>query len=391
MENRAEDKGKKNLKELIEAQKKDLFSEIDEYLSNDKITDIEWDGCNLWITELGKGCYKVDKKLTAQFIANLSIRLSNIMKTNFNVANPVMEAHTEDLRISIFHESRSESKSLTIRKIPTTLRYDHETIVNSKMMPEELLNLLENCVMAHSNIVIGGRPHAGKTELLKYLSGFIPVNEKVVTLEDNAEIHYRQIHPGRKCVPFLVDEKFDYSDAIKACLRHNADWLLLSEARGPEIVELLNALSTGSFCMTTVHVDGAKDIPDRMYNMLGDSGESPRFINNIYRYIDIGMVVKADKQERRIVSELGFFERKPVKKIDKYGIEHEDVENVYIPFYNAQDGLFEKNNIPDEILDKFQRLGITNPYERPKTPEDIIYGEGVSTTAPLNEVKKEAR
>lgn len=376
MDNRI-DKEKMSLDEIIEAQKKDLFSEIEEYLSNDKITDIEWDGCNLWLTELGKGCYKVDKKLTPQFIANLSIRLSNIMKTNFNTANPVMEAHTEDLRISIFHESRSESKSLTIRKIPTTLRYDHETIIKSGMMPEELLNLLENCVKAHSNIVIGGRPHAGKTELLKYLSGFIPANEKVITLEDNAEIHYRQIHPGRKCVPFLVDEKFDYSSAIKACLRHNADWLLLSEARGPEIVELLNALSTGSFCMTTVHVDGAKDIPDRMYNMLGDSGESPRFINNIYRYMDIGMVVKADKQEHRIVSELGFFERIPVKRKDNLGIERTEIENVFIPFYNAYEGIKDKNNLPKNLKRQFERLGITDPYKRPETPTDIIYGKEI--------------
>lgn len=367
-----EDKSNLSLEEIIELQKSELFSEIEVYLNNPKITDIEWDGVNLWITELGKGCYLVEHKLSKKFIANLSIRLSNIMKTNFNVANPVMEAHTEDLRISIFHESRSGEKSLTIRKIPTKLRYNHEMIVKSQMMPEPILNLLENCVLAHCNIVIGGRPHAGKTELLKYLSGFIPINEKVITLEDNAEIHYRQIHPNRKHVPFLVDEKVTYSDAIKACLRHNADWLLLSEARGPEIVELLNALSTGSYCMTTIHVDGAKDIPDRMYNMLGDSGESTRFINNIYRYMDVGLVVKADKKENRVVNELGFFGRIPVKREDKNGIIREEIENVYIPFYNT----FEtksKEDLPRNIVRAFEKAGITDPFSRPATPTDIIF------------------
>ena len=347
------------LEELITKQRKELFSEIEEYLNNPQITDIEWDGVNLWLTELGKGCYRIKQKLTPQFIANLSIRLSNIMKTNFNAANPVMEAHTKDLRISIFHESRSENKSLTIRKIPTNLRYNHEKIINDKTMPEPLLNLLENCVLAHCNIVIGGRPRAGKTELLKYLSGFIPGNEKVITLEDNAEIHYRQIYPERKHVPFIVDDKFTYSDAIKACLRHDSEWLLLSEARGPEVVELLNALSTGNFCMTTIHTDGARDIPDRMYNMLGDSGESTRFINNVYRYMDVGLIIKADKQENRFVSEVGFFGRV-------------NEQNIYIPFYNVFDGLKSKDELPRNIQRAFRRAGIDDPFSRPATPTDIV-------------------
>lgn len=357
---------KKSLSEIIEANRKELFSEIEEYLDNDKITDIEWDGDQLWLTELGVGCYATNKKLSQSFVTNLSIRLSNLMKTNFNQTNPVLEAHTDELRISIFHESRSGSKSIVVRKIPIIIRYDHDVIVKTGMMPEPVLNLLENCVKAHLNIVIGGRPHAGKTELLKYLSGFIPKEEKAITLEDNAEIHYRQIHPGRKHTPIIVDDKFTYSDAIKACLRHNADWLLLSEARGPEIVELLNALSTGSYCMTTIHADGARDIPDRMYNMLGDSGESLRFINNIYRYLDVGIIVKADKKENRIVSEIGFFGRFPVTRYDKDGIERVETENVYIPFYNSYDGYKQKEDLPRNILRAFNKAGIENPFERPE-------------------------
>lgn len=362
---------KLTLDEIIKKQRKDLFSEIEEYLDNPKITDIEWDGFHLWLTELGKGCYRVEKKLSTSFVANLSIRLSNIMNKNFNIANPFLEAHTEDLRISISHESRSENKSLTIRKIPTNLRYNHERLINDKTISEDLLNLLENCVKAHCNIIIGGRPHAGKTELLKYLSGFIPENEKVITLEDNAEIHYRQIHPDRKHTPLLVDEKVTYSDAIKFSLRHNADWLLLSESRGPEIVELLNALSTGAYCMTTIHVDGVMDIPDRMYNMLGKSEESPRFINNIYKYIDVGIMIKADKKENRVVTELGFFDRQSIKKEDG----SIRTQNMYIPFYNSEEGIINKENLPQKIKNALNKFNIEDPYKRPETPKDIIFNK----------------
>ena len=183
------------------------------------------------------------------------------------------------------------------------------------------------------------------------MSGFIPENEKVITLEDNVEIHYKQIYKNRKSVQFLVDSKYDYTDAIRACLRHNVDWLLLSEARGPEVLELLNALSTGSFCMTTIHPDSVADIPDRMYNMLGSGVENPRFINNIYRYIDVGLIIKADKKENRLVSEIGFFDR-------------EKGENIYIPFYNTADGIVNKNNFSSVIKKEFEKYNITEPFTR---------------------------
>lgn len=352
-----------SLDEIIQKNRKELFSEIEEYLDMPEVTDIEWDGMNLWITELGKGCQRLDKKLSSSFINNLSLRLSNIMKVSFNKAYPVLEAHTEDLRISIFHESRSGEKSVTIRKTPALLRYDHEKLIEDNTMPEPLLNLLENCVKAHCNIVIGGQPHAGKTELLKYCSSFIPQNEKVITLEDNAEIHYRQLYPNRKHTPFIVDDKFTYSMTISKCIRHNSDWLLLSESRGPEVVELLNALSTGNYCMTTMHVNRVKDIPDRMYNMLGTSGDAKRFIDNIYNYINVGLIIKADKQENRTVTELGFFDR-----AEKNGI----YKNIYIPFYDILDGMKMENKFPDKIKRAFEEAGIADPFARPDTPMDCL-------------------
>lgn len=346
-----------SLEEALKQASDSLFSEIKEYLNDDAVTDIEWDGDNLWITKIGIGCYIEDKKLSYNYTENLAIRLANIMRVNFSKANPVLEAHTEELRISVFHESRCGKKSFTIRKVPTNLRYNHEMLIEKGTLPEPLLNFLENCVIAHCNIIIGGRPHAGKTELLKYLSCFIPANEKVLTLEDNIEIHYKQIHPKKKCVQFLVDDNYNYTASIKAVLRHNADWLLLSEARGPEVVELLNGLSTGSFCMTTIHLDRVPDIPDRMYNMLGSGEETPRFINNIYRYIDVGLIIKADKKENRVVTEMGFFDR-------------ENGKNLYVPFYSNDDKELKLSDLPLNIRSAFEKYNIADPCKRPLYSEE---------------------
>ena len=178
---------KEQLQELIENNKEDIFSEIKEEISDETVTDIEWDGYNLWITQLGRGCYISMKELSDRYMDNLSIRLANIMGASFNRMHPILEANTESLRISIWHESRCGRKSMAIRKIPQKLRFGHADLVRSDYAPESIITLLENCVTAHLSTVIGGQPHAGKTELLKYLATYIPAEEKVGVYEDNQE------------------------------------------------------------------------------------------------------------------------------------------------------------------------------------------------------------
>lgn len=338
-----------NLKLSIEQNKEELFSEIIDEINNDSITDIEWDGRNLWITELGKGSYISKKELSARYVENLSIRLSNIMGSSFNRYHPILEANTEELRISIWHESRCQDKSIAIRKIPRSLRFNHFSILDTSYASEEIITLLENCITAHLSTVIGGQPHAGKTELLKYLSTFIPADEKVGVYEDNQEIHYRIINPNKKCVEFYVDERVSYPDIIKAGLRHNIDWILLSESRGPEVMDLLNSLSTGAFCMTTMHLDDVRDMPDRMYNMLGTSNVTDRFVNSIYKYIDLVVLVACDKFEKRRIAQVGFLSR--VNNCNQCTVVYEDGEITNDP-------------IPSEIIERFHQFGIMNPYEQ---------------------------
>ena len=157
---------KEQLQELIENNKEDIFSEIKDEISDDTVTDIEWDGYNLWITQLGRGCYISMKELSDRYMDNLSIRLANIMGASFNRMHPILEANTESLRISIWHESRCGRKSMAIRKIPRKLRFGHSDLVKSDYAPESIITLLENCVTAHLSTVIGGQPHAGRQNFL---------------------------------------------------------------------------------------------------------------------------------------------------------------------------------------------------------------------------------
>ena len=130
---------KEQLQELIENNKEDIFSEIKEEISDETVTDIEWDGYNLWITQLGRGCYISMKELSDRYMDNLSIRFANIMGASFNRMHPILEANTESLRISIWHESRCGRKSMAIRKIPQKLRFGHADLVRSDYAPESII------------------------------------------------------------------------------------------------------------------------------------------------------------------------------------------------------------------------------------------------------------
>ena len=116
------------------------------------------------------------------------------------------------------------------------MRMTEEKMLADGYCSREVLLFLRNCMEAKLNMVFCGCPGAGKTELLKFLTQFIPKHEKVMTIEDNLEIHYRDINPGANCVELKVDEEFfSYTKAIKSALRQNPQWVLLSEARSTEV------------------------------------------------------------------------------------------------------------------------------------------------------------
>ena len=159
--------------------------------------------------------------------------------------------------------------------------------------------LLINCVTAGMNFVIGGEPGSGKTEFVKFLMQFIPLEKRVITIEDSLEIHYSEINPDADAVELRVGEDFSYTDAIKACLRQNPMWLVLSEARSVEVTSPIEQWSTGVNGITTIHLDDLRKLPDRIENMMNDVNDASRLENRIYRYVNVGGTDPQGKRSRR--------------------------------------------------------------------------------------------
>lgn len=299
------------MEEFLENQEN--FGELLPFVLDDDITDVDWNGRELWLTTNSNERRQVNNtEIEERFMRRFAQRIANLSGSQFNKLNPVLEAETENLRISILHESRAVTGlSCCIRKTPPMNRITTKAAVENQYCEERLLHLLANCVKAHMNIVVCGEPKAGKTELAKYLSMFIPDEERVYTIEDVLEWHYAELKPQADCVQIKIDDDFSYTTAIKASLKQNPRWLCITETRGNEVRELIKGFSTGVSGMTTLHTDDVTKVPQRMVNMVEDDIDVRRFENNVYEYIDVAVLVTIhtaeDGKRFRRISQVGFF------------------------------------------------------------------------------------
>lgn len=333
--------------------KEESFGPLLKYVLDDEITDINYNGADVWVEHLRHGIYKVPVQLSEEFVSQFSIRVSNVVSEQINKFNNVLEAETDVLRISIIHPSATNTGyAISIRKTPAVMRLTEKRMLREQYCSREVLEFLINCMRARMNMVFCGRPGAGKTELLKFLTQYIPKEEKVMTIEDNLEIHYREINPGANCVELKVDDElFSYTKAIKTALRQNPQWVLLSEARSMEVKYLLECFSTGLHGLTTLHTDDTRKIPDRIQNMMQDSYAASRLENDIYSFLNVGVLLRKrvtpSKEVVRYIDQICLFDR---------------VGESNVMRLIAEGGTFVSQEIPDNLRKKFRLENIEDPF-----------------------------
>lgn len=325
---------------------KEYFGDLLPYIEKESITDITWNGRTLWIDDLKKGRYASDLQLTDAFLDVFSARLANLANVSFNRSQPVLEAETEDLRISILDKSATNTNyTMAVRKTPAIRRLDDNMMIQQHYANRDVLELLKSFVKGRCSFIVTGDVGSGKTELVKYLTKYIPEHARTISIEDNLELRLASINPSLDCVEIKVNDNFSYEKAIKTALRQMCRWMLLSEARGREVRYLLEAASTGCSVMTTIHSDDVRKLPDRILNMMENSG--PERQNDIYSFFDVGIRIDASTNKNgvhRNISQICVFDRAG------------GVNSLQMLF---EDGKWVSHTLPENLMAKLRRDGVS--------------------------------
>ena len=261
--------------------RQDLFHSIrrmdvlQDLLEDPEVTEIMVNGPdNIFIEKAGKLSRYPGSFSSAQKLDDVIQRIVGASNRVVNTSSPIVDCRLEngDRVNVVLSPIAVNGPILTIRRFPQN-PITMEDLLRFGSIPEEIAQFLGKCVRAGLNIFISGGTGSGKTTFLNVLSDCIDPGERVITIEDNAELQIRH-------VPNLVQMEarnanvegcrpISIRDLIKASLRMRPDRIVVGEVRGPEAIDMVQALNTGhDGSMSTGHANSAYDMLSRLETMI---------------------------------------------------------------------------------------------------------------------------
>ncbi len=358
------------------------FGPLEDLIKDPDITDIMVNNKDqIYIEKFGR-MYRVDDK---KFISNEQViqvieRIIAPLGRRIDESVPMVDARLPDgSRVNAIIPPLSlTGPMLTIRKFGKE-RYTAKNLIEFGSISEDMANFLKACIVSRKNMIISGGTGSGKTTVLNAFSQFIPNNERIITIEDAAELRLHQEHWARlESRPPNIEGKGEITirDLFRNTLRMRPDRIIIGECRGVEALDMLQAMNTGhDGSLTTIHANSTHDVIARLDSMILMSGiELPiRAIREmIASAIDIIVhTARLSDGKRKVlcITELIGLEE------DMMTIKMKDI------FVFVQKGIDEKGNIIGEFTatgyipsfyDEIVRRGIDLPREV-FSPKPIFY------------------
>lgn len=344
------------------------YGPITELLDDKNITEIMVNGTNEIYVELDG---KVIKENSVSFINDDHIlrtigRIIQPLGRTIDISNPMVDARLEDgSRLNAIIPPLSlKGPVLTIRKFKEELANIDDFLRTGALTPY-MARFLEASVKAKLNIIICGGTGAGKTTLLNVLSSFIGNDERIITIEDAAELKLKQNHVislETRLTNYEGTGEITIRDLVRNSLRMRPDRIIVGEVRGKEAFDMLQAMNTGhNGSLTTMHANGPIDALNRLETMILMAGmEIP--IPAIREYIEnaIDIVIQ--------ITRLSDGRRKVTSICEVAGFEKENIKLKEIFSFN-QTGLtkngevigeFVKHKYKPKVYDKLKSRGIND-------------------------------
>lgn len=251
------------------------YGPITELLTDDSVTEIMVNGPNSIYVEVDG---KIIKEETVSFINDKHIvrtiqRIVQPLGRTIDAANPMVDARLRDgSRLNAIIAPLSlKGPVLTIRKFAKNLEGIEDWLMKGSLT-NDMAIFLEACVNAKLNILISGGTGTGKTTLLNVLSSFINEDERIITIEDAAELRLKQKHVislETRTTNYEGEGEVTIRDLVRNSLRMRPDRIIVGEVRGKEAFDMMQAMNTGhEGSITTMHANGPVDALNRLETMI---------------------------------------------------------------------------------------------------------------------------
>ena len=262
----------------------DVFNEamrlgpLEELLADDSVTEIMVNGPDrVYVEQHGKlslsDCQFSDDASVLAVIERIIAPLGR----RCDESQPYVDARLSDgSRVNaIIAPLALSGPTITIRKFAKKA-LTAEDFIRFGTWTKEAAEFMRLCVLLRKNVIVAGGTGSGKTTLLNLLSGFIPHSERIITVEDAAELRLQQPHVVRlEARPPNIEGKgaVPIRDLVRNCLRTRPDRIIVGECRGGEALDMLQAMNTGhDGSLTTVHANSPRDVISRLETMVLMSG-----------------------------------------------------------------------------------------------------------------------
>ena len=337
-------------------------------LKDQKVCDILINGPhNIYVERAGKMEKTNVEFRDDQHLMQIIDRIVSKVGRRVDETNPMVDARLSDgSRVNaIIKPLALDGAAVSIRRFgsnPLKL----ENLLNFKAFTPEMVMLLEGSIKARLNVVISGGTGSGKTTLLNTLSSFIPASDRIITIEDAAEIQLQQDHIVRlETRPPNIEGKgaVTATDLVKNALRMRPERVIIGECRGPETLDMLQAMNTGhEGSMTTLHANTPRDAIARMETMIMMSGfELPIKAMRQQIASAVDLIIQASRLQggkRRVthITEVVGMEQETIVLQDIYHYMQDGINGD-----GAAKGRFVSTGIRPNFMDRLEAVGVRLP------------------------------
>jgi pilus assembly protein CpaF len=344
------------------------YGPLERLLADPSVSEIMVNGPkDIWIERAGRLSQTPLTFTDASHLRRIITKMVGQIGRRIDESSPLVDARLPDgSRVNAIIPPLSLSGPLlTIRKFAQN-RFALSELIDIGTLSNESAEFLENCIRAQLNILVSGGTGTGKTTFLNALSATIPDSDRIVTIEDAAELQLAQRHVIRlESRPKNIEGEGEITirDLVRNALRMRPDRIIVGEVRGAEALDMLQAMNTGhEGSLSTVHANSPRDALNRLETMVLMAGyELPLRAIRSHVSSALELVIQLDRLDdgsRRIVeiSEVQRMEGEVItlQKLFEFKIEHFDSERRIV-------GRLHPTGLRPGFLGKFERHGIELP------------------------------